>query len=357
MLSNINKIVIVYVLFFVTAVFGEKGIWISYSQLQQLPISGAAWDKLKSAAEGSVDNESLSTRNDANTQTLAKALVYARTGDSKYRDEVINVIAGIIGTEGTDALATWRRLGTYVIAADLVGLPAEQDQVFKSWLKTMQTKKLEPAGRSLIETQEIRPNNHGTHAGASRAAVAIYLGDTKDLERCAQVFKGYLGDRSSYAGFKYGDLSWQYDPENPVGINPKGATKEGHSIDGVLPDDQRRGGRFTWPPPKENYVYGALQGALVEAVILYRAGYDVWNWEDKALLRAFEWLYNVANFPPEGDDNWEPHIVNYYYGTNFSAPVPANVGKNMGWTDWTHGNGSLNVGELPARPASVEVDK
>ncbi|MFQ5859109.1 MAG: alginate lyase family protein [Anaerolineae bacterium] len=243
----------------------------------------------------------------------------------------------IIGTEdGGDPLATWRRLGTYVIAADLVGLPGAQDQTFRDWLRTMQTKKLAPGDRSVADTHEIRPNNWGTHAGASRAAVAMYLGDDEELARTADVFKGYLGDRSSYAGFRYGDLSWQCDPNNPVGINPKGCAKEGHSIDGVLPDDQRRGGGFRWPPPEENYVWGGLQGVLMQAVILDRAGYDVWTWEDQALKRAVEWLHNEANFPAEGDDTWQPHIINYYYGTNFPAPVPSRPGKNMGWTDWTH---------------------
>jgi hypothetical protein len=55
------------------------------------------------------------------------------------------------------------------------------------------------------------------------------------------------------------------------------------------------------------------------------------------LLRAFEWLYNQADFPAQGDDTWEPYIVNHFYATGFFAPVPANPGKNVGWTDWTHG--------------------
>src|SRR3972149_4721930 len=150
----------------------------------------------------------------------------------------------------------------------------------------------------------------------------------------AQVFKGWLGDRSAHAGFEYGDLAWQCDPGNPVGINPAGCTKQGHSVDGVLPDDQRRGGGFTWPPPHENYVWEALQGALVQAVLLHRAGYDVWNWEDQALLRAARWLHEQASFPATGDDSWQPHIINFYYGTGFPAPVPSSPGKNLGWTDW-----------------------
>ena len=50
--------------------------------------------------------------------------------------------------------------------------------------------------------------------------MAVYLGDATELANTAQVFKGYLGDRASYADFKYGDLSWQADPSKPVGINP-----------------------------------------------------------------------------------------------------------------------------------------
>ena len=77
------------------------------------------------------------------------------------------------------------------------------------------------------------------------------------MKRCAKVFKGWLGDRDMYADFKYKDCSWQAYPFRPVGINQKGATKSGHFIDGVLPDDQRRSGPFHWPPTKENYVYTA----------------------------------------------------------------------------------------------------
>jgi hypothetical protein len=131
-----------------------------------------------------------------------------------------------------------------VIAADLVGLhsyDAGKDEQFRSWLAAVRTETLD--GKTLISTDEDRPNNWGTHAGASRVAVDLYLGDKADLVRAAQVFKGWLGDRSAYAGFTYGDTAWQADPSKPVGINPKGATKRGHTIDGVLPDDQRRATR------------------------------------------------------------------------------------------------------------------
>ena len=75
--------------------------------------------------------------------------------------------------------------------------------LFRDWLRQCLTVVLD--GRTLISTHEERPNNWGTAAGASRMAVALYLGDTTQLERCAQVFHGWLGDRSAYAGFDFGD--------------------------------------------------------------------------------------------------------------------------------------------------------
>ena len=46
------------------------------------------------------------------------------------------------------------------------------------------------------------------------------------LARVAKVFKGWLGDRSSYSAFSYGELWWQCDPTKPVGINRAGCTRE-----------------------------------------------------------------------------------------------------------------------------------
>ncbi|MCK6619877.1 MAG: alginate lyase family protein [Calditrichaceae bacterium] len=357
--SNLFRWLIVLLAMLVGAeIFAQTGsIWTSAAELAQLPMSGAAWDKMKAEADKPTGTPNLSNQDDpTNVRVLAKALVYARTGVQSYRTEVIDACMAAIGTEeGGRTLALGRELIAYVIAADLVGLPANENAIFRSWLQEVRHKDLQ--GRTLISTHEDRPNNWGTHCGGSRVAVAVYLNDTQEIASCAQVFKGYLGDRQSYAGFEYGDLDWQVDPGQPVGVNPLGATKQGHSIDGVLPDDQRRAGGFNWPPPKENYVYEALQGALAQAVILYRAGYtDVWNWEDQALLRGFKWLHEQANYTATGDDTWQPHLVNFYYGSNFPAPVPSSPGKNVGWTDWSHSG--VNTGNTaPSTPGNLRVEK
>ena len=322
---------------------GTAGIWISPAEVAQLPTSGSAWNNLLTEANSSCGLVDLADQDAAtNVCVMAKALVYARTGDARYLTDVVAALTQIVAAPAYvgRALALGRELSAYVIAADLIGLRTVDptlDTAFRAVLRTLRTTYTSGAASDLIDCHERRPNNWGAHCGATRAAIAVYLGDEADLARTAQVFKGYLGDRSSYAGFDYGDdLTWQCDPSRPVGINPVGCTRNGTSLDGVLPDDQRRGGSYTWPAPQENYVWEALQGLLAQAVILDRAGYAVWDWEDRALLRAARWLHDVNGYPATGDDTWQPHILNRYYGTGFPAPVPARAGKNVGWTDWTH---------------------
>jgi len=314
----------------------EGGLWVSKERLARLPVEGAAWDRLRKTARGDVRNPDLSNKDDrTNVVVLAKALVYARTGEPALREDVVSACRAAMGTEGGTTLALGRELAAYVIAADLVSLSAGDDRAFRGWLSAIAREEI--GGRTLVSTHEGRPNNWGTHAGASRIAVAAYLGDRRELERAARVFRGWLGDLGAYAGFAFREDWWQADPATPRGVNPRGARKQGHSIDGVLPDDQRRGGPFRWPPPRENYVYEALQGALAQAVLLDRAGYkEVWDWGDRAMLRAFRWLHEQARFPAEGDDTWKPHVVNHFYGTSFPAPIPSRPGKNVGFSDWTH---------------------
>jgi hypothetical protein len=314
-----------------------KGLWFSQDEIRALPMSGPAWDNLKSKALsnwGSASLKDLNSQHD--TLTLAGALYYARTGETEMRKKVADAIMSAIGTEdGGRTLEASRNIVDYVISADLIdlqGYDSAKDAKFKSWLSAVRTKVLDD--KTIISTHETRPNNWGTHAGATRVAIDRYIGDNADLARAAKVFQGWLGDRSAYAGFKYGELDWQANQAAPVGINPKGSTIQGKNVDGVLPDDQRRAGGFTWPPQKENYTWEALQGATVQAWLLHRAGYDVFNWSDKALYRATYWLFNVDSFPAEGDDTFIPWIINKAYSTSFPTRS-ASIGKNMGFTDWT----------------------
>ena len=316
------------------------GILIGSAEIARLPTSGTAWTNLKSWADGAAGTPDIQNQDEDNDiHVLAKGLVYARTGIASYRAGVLANLKAAVGSEaGGRTLALGRNLPGYVIAADLIDLSsydaAFDTNVFRPWLRRLLTENL--SGDTLRSTHETRPNNWGTHAGAARAALARYLGDTAELARTAQVFHGWLGDRGSYAGFKYGDVSWQCDATKPVGINPKGCVKSGRVLDGALPDDMRRGGSFQWPPASTGYPWEAMQGATLQALILDRAGYDAFAWNDRAILRAASFLYDRALWLPSGDDTWQPWVLNKVYNMTWSASSPAHAGKNMAFTDWLY---------------------
>lgn len=55
----------------------SAGIWISPSEIAQLPMSGSAWNNVKSEADKSTGSPDLSNQDDdTNVRVLAKALVY-----------------------------------------------------------------------------------------------------------------------------------------------------------------------------------------------------------------------------------------------------------------------------------------
>lgn len=318
-------------------------LWISHDELMDLPTAGPAWEALaRVAAREDISQPLLSDQDDhTDSHTLAKALVGVRTGNQEYIDQVRETVMQAIGTEeGGRTLALGRNLVSYVVSADLVGLSEDDDTVFRSWLHDVLSENLD--GRTLRSTHEDRPNNWGTHAGAARAAVVAYLGDQGELQRAAAVFKGFLGDRDAWDGFDFGgpsgeeDHSWEHDPLAPVGINPIDAILDGMPVGGALPDDMRRGGPLAWPPGETEYPFEALQGALVQAEILFRQGFDTWEWEDHALLRAFEFLEGI-DWHPEGDDAWMTALLNARCNTDFPENPWAQHGKNVGWTAWTHG--------------------
>ena len=303
-----------------------------------LPTSGTAWTALKARADLAVAAPNLSNQNDPNDVTaLAKALVYARTGVTKYRDETIAMLKAAVGTEYPgDALGIARGVAPLVLSADLVGW---RDPAWMSWLRNLRTWANPDRAYSLISMHEKRPNNWGTHSGAGRIAADLYLGDAVDLARAAKVFKGYLGDRASYASFIYGsDLTWQASTAALVGVNPTGTTIGGLSVDGILPDDMRRGGSLpTVGDAGQSYTWEALQGVVLQAELLTRAGYPAWTWQDRAILRAFSRIHALG-YPAAGDDKWQPWLVNRRYGTSFPAPISTYPGKSFGYADWLYGH-------------------
>ena len=312
------------------------GLWATPEEIADLPTSGPAWEALHRIARASTGPVDLSDKDArSNVRVFAKALVAVRTGDPSLRAEVVTALRKVRGTEvGARVLAVARELPAYILAADIIDLTGDDRLRFEQWLRTLLRREFR--GGSIIEIHERRPNNWGTHAGASRIAIALYLDDTAELARAVQVFRGWLGEPDGYRDFVFGARHWHPENRDTAGINPPGATRGGKNLDGVLPDDLRRAGPFDWPPPRENYVYEALQGAVTQAQLLARAGYKAWSWGDQALFRAVFWLHGVAQYPARGDDTWIPYLVNFAYCSGFPVMTPSRPGKALGFTDWTH---------------------
>lgn len=317
-------------------------VWLNPVDLSVLPMQGLSWENLLRYANQPASTPDLSDQEDMdNVRVLAKALVYAKTGQAQYRSQVITAINQIRGTEdrvGSRTLSVARELGSYILAADLVRLDAQQRTSFGQFIRTVISKTL-PGGRagvfSLIGMIDADPSNWGTHARSTVLIAALYLKDRALVERVANATQNWAGRNAS--SFSFGDdLSWHPSTTRLYGINPVGARINGYNVDGVLPDDQRRAGPFSHPFPLTNYAYEALQGALLTTELLHLRGYDSYNWSSRAILRAFNWLYYQGNFPAVADDIWMMHIINHRYGTNFPAAEGTGPGKTVGFADWIY---------------------
>lgn len=323
-----------------------RGLWVDRSRVRALPVSGPAWDRLWSEALRPGGRPNLSDPEDrADTQVLARALVAVRLGDPWYRDAALEMLRAFVQEEseqGGDALALARNLVGYVLAADLLQLAdidPELDRSFRARLDRIRDVVLQ--GRSLRSTHAERPNNWGTHAGASRVAIALYLGDEIDLAAAIRVHRAWLGDAAGSASFRFGSRAWQADPARPVGVNPRRAVRDGIDVDGAQPEEMRRGGPLADPPARTGYAWEALQGATVTTALLARNGYpDAWSWGDDAIERAVDYLYRLegrfGGWAATGDDRWNVWLVNQGTGRAFPTERGVSVGKNMGFTDWTH---------------------
>lgn len=345
----------------------SQGIWIGREEIMALPTSGTAWANVQTWADESnaLPNFELSDddfqSDDTNVTYLAKAMVATRTQNTTYRDQVVAGIQAIVDSNPDDykfrALGLGRELGAYVIAADIIDLKTINptlDQQWRQKLQLLRTIEVPGGPDNLIECSNARPNNWGGHCTASRLIVALYLDDQTEVANSIKAFKGWLGDRSTYSDFSYGELVWQCNPTTPVGINPKdNCFIQGHNMSGSQPEERRRAQlSFAWPPEPSTYEWEGLQGPFSTAVVLANNGYaDVWQWADQALLRAVMWNYSGTsnystygfpddpqsqmNFPATGDDDWIPYLVNKYYQTNLPTTT-THPGKNTGFTDWTH---------------------
>jgi hypothetical protein len=346
-----------------TATADSSYLLMPRAELLALPTSGTAWNALKAVADGSMSTPDLCNQNASHhLETLAAALVYARTGVASYGSKARAAIMAAIQTQQvgcTNAvLALGRQLTAYVLAANLAGLSGSDDSTFRSWLSAIRTKVIggHPVWNALVVTHLSSPNNWGAYAGAARIAADLYLGDTTDLAAAARVTRGFLGDRAAYAGFTQNltadAIAWSctgnvttYSPENGA------CAKSGINLDGGVAADISRGGSLRWPPadPGIPYQLEAIQGTGLQVELLYRNGYpDAWNWSNNALERA---AAIVSRSAASGGTGWNatttarqmPWLLNLRYGTSIPTQT-SGMGRAIGFTDWLYGSGAAASG-------------
>ena len=321
----------------------QGGVWISKDELMKLPMSGAAWDKVRGAANGGWGSANLGDNNAMHdVHTLAGALVAARTGDAAMKNKVIAGLKSAMGSGLSRALEASRGLQTYIISADLIDY---HDPAFEAWVrKTINAGIQGHSGSGIMGTATNAPNNWGGHARASVAAAAVYLKDKAMLDKLVTAHKAFIGVSAPGNTMVYQGTNWHADNNNKAGVNRKGSKISGKNVSGVLPEDWRRASGFQWPPGATGYMWEGMQGFVVSAVILDRAGAVPLSEGDNAVVRAMDILYGtgegasnspVYKNPASGDDTWIPWVVNKVAGTNYPTQAAAS-GKNMGWTDWTH---------------------
>ncbi len=334
---------------FSSGISDSQGIWISKSEINALPTTGTAWNNVVAWAGKSIASISINNQDSESDQiALAKALICSRINE--HCSEIISALNTLASNppNGDRALAWGRNLSSWVIAADIVknsGNSVDFDiSKFKTWtydaIRTSSTE-----GGTIIACHERYPNNWSTMCGGSRIAADLLDGDTTDLNRAWDEYRGYVGDRSSGAltGNSVVTTNWRCPGDSDrTWINPKGCSKFSHNFDGMLPQEMLRQGEYdgiTWPPTLgTDYPFNGMAGLMLQAELLARHGFSSFTVGDNAMLRAYSWAIDVAGWSvtQASHTTWMPYIVNKRYGKSYPVPLPALPGQNIGFVDWTH---------------------
>lgn len=324
------------------------GLWLSREEIMRLPASpdDRAFMAVLSAAEsdwGAADLSSNNSKHDV--LTYAGALIAVRLDDQKMRDKVVAAIESAMRSKFKRALELSRGLQSYIIAADIIGYRTAE---FEQWIERAVTASIPdhsaPGDAGLYGTALYAPNNWGGHARASLAAAALYLGRRDWLNAVTKAHLEFIGVPVFDPCLVYTSTNWHADPTFKAGVNRKGATISGINVSGVMPEDWRRAAGFQWPPMKSVYMWEGVQGFLVTAVLLDRAGMVPLSDGDHAVKRVFDALYGKGEAalnpepyvnPASGDDCWTVWVANRLLGTDYETSY-GSPGKGLGFAEWTH---------------------
>lgn len=320
------------------------GVVISRAELMALPTTGKAWDAVVASAksnDGSGIN--IGDQNSSEDVSLfALALMAVRTQDNVLIAKARGVLEKSIGSEeGARWLGIGRNGMAVALAADVLGI--RSGPVYE-WLKKLATRTLKHNNNDSQVT--LRQNAWGSGSNASaqeggvHAALNAYLGNRSELDWNFLAFRRYAGDRTSSHTISSNSDSWQEKPSDPVGIQNKGAVKNGINIDGAISNDMSRGGELKDPPGMTQYPWVGMNGAVLAALILHRQGYPAFEVEDKALLRAATYLKNLGSSWYDADSRADvKYIINKVYSVNYPVQSPVGASGLVGFSDFWFANG------------------
>lgn len=341
------------------------GVWASPAELRGLLMSGDPWRALLASAEKPLGAASVADQNsDHDVYTLGAALAATRTGRADLAAKATQGLLAAIGTEeGARWLAVGRNVGAYALAADVLGLradgnPASPGTRVQAWLARFLARTLRhnnDASRQVTLRQAAwhSGSNASAQEGFVHAAIASYLGNRSELDWAWTAFRRYAGDRTSSHRISSNSDAWQAVPSDAVAIQNAGATKNGCRLSGAISNDMARGGMDVCSPGYTQYPWVGLAGAVPAALVLARAGYPAWAVADRALYRAFDYLWFLRT--ATGDAAWfdgrrgaqTVFLLNRAYGASFPVVLPTGAGQTVGFVDWTHGPGGAGLGVSP----------
>jgi hypothetical protein len=223
-----------------------------------------------------------------------------------------------------------------IVGADVLGIV---DGPIFDWIASYATRKLPHNNTGVPEPIWENAWSSGSNASAQVGLVhtelAVYLGDTEALAWGWDAYRRFVGDRSSPHRIGSNDDSWQEIPADPVGIQNKGATKNGINIDGAVSNDMSRGGSVSATPGFTDYPWVGAVGFVNAAEIFHRAGFPAYEIEDKAILRAATYLKNLGGNWYDTDKRKDvKHLINVRYKVTYPLQLPVGASGLVGFSDF-----------------------
>ena len=231
----------------------QHGIWTHPGELMSLPKQGGAWNALLQEAKQPTGMPDLSDQDDdTDVRVLAKALVFARTGNRDLPPRGDRCLHAGDRHRGRRRDARARPQPGRLRARGRPREAAQRPRTSSSRPGSRPASRENLHGRTLQSTHEDRPNNWGTHAGASRAAVALYLRDAAEMS---------AAPRSSRAGSAIARPTPASSTASSTGRpipRTRSASTPGGDQERLL--DRRRAARR--PAPRGRLLVAAAQGEL-----------------------------------------------------------------------------------------------